>query len=376
MEDQRYEIARKLIEPLLAYYDANKRVLPWREDPSAYKVWISEIMLQQTRVLAVKPYFHRFIEALPSIQALAEVEQEVLLKLWEGLGYYNRARNLQKAAKIVVEEYDGVMPDALEQLLSLPGIGPYTAGAVASIAYQVKTPAVDGNVLRVMSRIFEDGRDILSQKVKKDWEQVLLATMSEKRPGDYNQALMEIGAMVCVPNGAPKCELCPFQKLCGAHAKGTWTQYPYKEPKKKRVIEERTVLVLRDAENMVLTKRPDTGLLAGLYEFPCIEGHLSSEEVLAYLKQLGLETVWISELIKAKHIFTHKEWHMIGYMVRMDELSDVKINQAQAKWKLVEPTETKTKYPIPTAYASYMKYLDITVGYERFDEKGNGVDGE
>lgn len=355
-----------MIEPLLAYYDANRRILPWREEPTAYRVWVSEIMLQQTRVEAVKPYFARFMDALPDIESLAMAEEEELLKLWEGLGYYSRVRNLGKAAKIVMEQYHGKMPDEVSELLKLPGIGSYTAGAVASIAYGKAVPAVDGNVLRVMSRVFEDERDVLLAAVKKDWENRILAEMSKDRPGDFNQALMEIGAMVCVPNGAPKCAQCPFQTFCKAHLHGTELAYPYKAPKKARVTEERTVLILRDENKTILVKRPSKGLLAGMYEFPVMEGYVTEQEIIAYLKQQGLETIWIKPLEDAKHIFTHKEWHMKGYMIRVDELDRRNVPK---EWLFVEPDETREKYPIPTAYAKYMKYLHITVGYEVFEKK-------
>lgn len=361
--DKREAVAALLAEPLLQYYDAHRRILPWREEPTAYRVWVSEIMLQQTRVEAVKPYFARFMEALPDIQALAAAEEEKLLKLWEGLGYYSRVRNLGKAAQMVMEVYDGVMPSELSELLKLPGIGPYTAGAIASIAYQKAVPAVDGNVLRVMSRIFRDDRDILQPQVKKDWEALLTRTMSQDRPGDFNQAMMEIGAMVCVPNGAPKCEECPLAELCQAHRCGEELLYPYKAPKKKRVQEKRTILILRDADCTVLVKRPEKGLLAGMYEFPVMDGYAEEKDVIAYLKEHGLDTLWITPLEEAKHIFTHKEWHMKGYMVRVDELTHGKVPE---EWLFVEPKETEQNYPIPSAYAGYMKYLQVTVGYEVF----------
>ncbi len=366
--EEREAVAAGLAEPLLQYYDKHRRILPWREDPTAYRVWVSEIMLQQTRVEAVKPYFSRFMEALPDIQSLAEAEEEQLLKLWEGLGYYSRVRNLGKAAKQIMEEHGGIMPSKVSKLLKLKGIGSYTAGAIASIAYGVPVPAVDGNVLRVMSRIFQDHRDILQGAVKKDWEDLLTLTMPKERAGDFNQALMEIGAMVCVPNGAPKCGLCPFADICQAHLCGRETDYPYKSPKKERVVENRTVLILREEEKSVLVKRPDTGLLAGMYEFPVMEGHVAEKDVIDYLKRQGVHAVWIVPLEDAKHIFTHREWHMKGYMVRVDELNR---GQMPEGWLLAEPKETEAKYPIPSAYARYMKYLQVTVGYEALrEEKG------
>ncbi len=364
--EEREAVASQMAAPLLQYYDAHRRILPWREEPTAYHVWVSEIMLQQTRVEAVKPYFARFMEALPDIKSLAAADEEHLLKLWEGLGYYSRVRNLGKAAVQVMEQYGGQMPSDIASLLKLPGIGSYTAGAIASIAYGAATPAVDGNVLRVMSRVFADGRDILNAAVKKDWEALLTHTMSKERPGDFNQAMMEIGAMVCVPNGAPKCELCPFQGMCQAHLTGTELQYPYKAPKKQRVAEERTVLILRDENKTVLVKRPEKGLLAGMYEFPVIMGHVAEEQVISYLKEKGIQTLWITPLEDTKHIFTHKEWHMKGYMIRVDELTR---GETPKDWVFVDREETKKEYPIPSAYAKYMKYLQVTIGYEVFQEK-------
>lgn len=363
--EEREAVAAGLSGPLLQYYDAGRRILPWREEPTAYRVWVSEIMLQQTRVEAVKPYFARFMEALPDIKSLAEAEEEQLLKLWEGLGYYSRVRNLGKAAKQIVAENSGKMPSTVEELLKLPGIGSYTAGAISSIAYGRVAPAVDGNVLRVMSRIFKDDRDILNTQVKKDWESLLTHTMSKDRPGDFNQAMMEVGAMVCVPNGAPKCHICPFENICQAHLCGEELKYPYKAPKKQRVIEERTILILRDENKTALVKRPEKGLLAGMYEFPILDGHVAEEAVVTYLKERGLDTLWITPLEDAKHIFTHKEWHMKGYMVRVDELTR---GETPADWLFVEPKETEKNYPIPSAYARYMKYLQVTVGYEVFKE--------
>lgn len=363
--EEREAVAAGLSGPLLQYYDAGRRILPWREEPTAYRVWVSEIMLQQTRVEAVKPYFARFMEALPDIKSLAEAEEEQLLKLWEGLGYYSRVRNLGKAAKQIVAENSGKMPSTVEELLKLPGIGSYTAGAISSIAYGRVAPAVDGNVLRVMSRIFKDDRDILNTQVKKDWESLLTHTMSKDRPGDFNQAMMEVGAMVCVPNGAPKCHICPFENICQAHLCGEELKYPYKAPKKQRVIEERTILILRDENKTALVKRPEKGLLAGMYEFPILDGHVAEEVVVTYLKERGLDTLWITPLEDAKHIFTHKEWHMKGYMVRVDELTR---GETPADWLFVEPKETEKNYPIPSAYARYMKYLQVTVGYEVFKE--------
>lgn len=356
-------------KPLLKWYDNNRRILPWRENPTPYRVWVSEIMLQQTRVEAVRPYFQRFTEALPDIQALAEAEEEELLKLWEGLGYYNRVRNMQKAAIRVMEEYSGHMPDTYEELLKLKGIGHYTAGAIASIAYGRAAPAVDGNVLRVISRIRKDERPISDAKVRLAVEQDLLEVIPHDRPGDFNQAMMEIGACVCIPNGAPHCEECPLSKICLAHADTTEKEYPKKASPKPRTVEEKTILVIRDENKTVIRKRGSTGLLAGMYEFPSMEGFHTAEEVAQYLAENGMRAIRIQTLQEAVHIFSHREWHMHGYMVRVDELEPVTPGQESKDWIYIEPEETKQKYPIPKAFAAYTKYLSIRLGNERFKEE-------
>ncbi len=318
-------------QPLLSWYDKNRRILPWREDPSPYHVWVSEIMLQQTRVEAVKAYYDRFMKALPDIASLAGANDEELLKLWEGLGYYNRVRNLKKAAVVIMEEYGGVMPSEYEELLKLPGIGSYTAGAVSSIAYGKRAPAVDGNVLRVLARLKGDGRDISLPAVRAEITKELWRDMESERPGDFNQALMELGALVCIPVGAPRCAECPWEGLCAAHREKKELDFPVKTPKKPRTVEEKTVLVILDENRAALRKRPEGGLLGGMYEFPCLGGHLSGDQVLAYLKGEGLSVLKIEKLPDSRHIFTHKEWRMIGYAVRVDELEkyNAKKNAAQ-----------------------------------------------
>lgn len=358
---------RAIPKPLLTWYDSNRRILPWREEATPYRVWVSEIMLQQTRVEAVKPYFQRFMTALPNIAALAEAPEEELLKLWEGLGYYNRVRNLQKAAIQIMEDYDGIMPDSYEELLKLKGIGSYTAGAVSSIAYGKPNPAVDGNVLRVIARIRKDDRCISEDKVKKAVENDLRKVMPVDRPGDFNQAMMEIGACVCIPNGAPHCEECPLRHICMAYADGTQLQYPNKAKAKQRTIEEKTILIIRDAEFAVLHKRPNKGLLAGMYEFPSMKGFHTAEEVQEYLAQNGLQVLRIRPLEDARHIFTHKEWHMKGYLIRVDELSPKKPGPDSSDWIYIEPQETRDKYPIPSAFAVYAKGLNMKLGIPQDD---------
>lgn len=349
----RLSVLDEIAAPLLAWYDRGRRVLPWREEPTPYHVWVSEIMLQQTRVEAVKPYYDRFMKALPDVQSLAQAKEEELLKLWEGLGYYNRVRNLGKAARMVMEEYGGRMPEDYEALLKLPGIGSYTAGAISSIAYGRAVPAVDGNVLRVLSRLRKDERDIAAAQVRKEIETELREVMPQ-RPGDFNQALMELGAMVCVPNGVPHCEECPWEKLCSAHLEGCELSYPNKSAKKERVIEEKTVLILRDKELAALRKRPAKGLLAGMYEFPCLPGRLSREQVIDYLKKQGLSILRIESLPDSRHIFTHREWHMTGYAVRVDELAERKGDDGLI---FVDQRAAKETYPIPSAYNAYKKFF-------------------
>lgn len=336
--------------PLLSWYEKNRRILPWREQPEPYRVWISEIMLQQTRVEAVKPYFARFMDALPDIGALARVEEENLLKLWEGLGYYNRARNLQKAAQQIMEEHGGEMPASYEKILKLPGIGSYTAGAISSIAFGIAEPAVDGNVLRVMSRLFNDPEEINKDSVKKRTEQLIREHMPRKRPGDYNQALIELGAIVCLPNGRPLCESCPLRSLCLARRAGTEESLPVKAAKKPRKIEERTVFLLEWEDKTAIRQRSNKGLLASLYEFPNVLGHLTEDELP---KALGIEKKEIlsaEKLPPAVHIFSHVEWHMIGYRVKLKA-------EHPEQYQMVRKEDILAKYPLPNAFGVYTKAL-------------------
>ena len=367
-EEFSLEALKCIPKPLLRWYDGNKRILPWREKPTPYRVWVSEIMLQQTRVEAVKPYYERFMRALPEVAALSDAPEETLLKLWEGLGYYNRVRNLQKAARVVMECHGGEMPADFDALLALPGIGNYTAGAIASIAYGIPKPAVDGNVLRVLARVRADGRCISDEKVRRAVEAELEKAMPKDRPGDFNQAMMEIGACVCVPNGQPHCEQCPLSGICKARAEGTVLAYPRKEAKKARTTEEKTVLVIRDEGRVALRKRPSKGLLAGMYEFPCLSGKLPEREVIKYLSENGLKVLRILPMGETKHVFTHKEWHMQGFQVRVDELEKNASGGDTADWIYVEPWETKENYPIPSAYDFYAKALAMIRGKNIFLE--------
>lgn len=355
---------KKIVRPLLEWFQKNARILPWREEPTPYRVWVSEIMLQQTRVEAVKPYFERFTKTLPDVKALAECEEEQLLKLWEGLGYYNRVRNMQIAARTVMTEYGGQLPADYEQLLKLKGIGSYTAGAIASIAYKIPVPAVDGNVLRVISRVTADRSDIMKQSVRREMEEALKEIMPKKEASAFNQALMELGATVCIPNGAPLCEKCPWQDFCEARLTECWQEIPVKTKAKARRVEEKTVFIIRDGEKIVLHKRPAKGLLAGLYEFPNAEGHLSEEEALAWVREKQLSPLRIQKLESAKHIFSHVEWHMNGYMIRVDELTRDKSGML-----FVDVKDSEENYPIPAAFGAYTKYMNIKLGNSRFEEE-------
>ena len=347
-------LSPQAVQTLLAWYQQNKRDLPWRHTSDPYRIWLSEIMLQQTRVEAVKPYYARFLETCPNIEALAELPEEKLMKLWEGLGYYSRARNLQKAAQKVVEQYGGVMPHTYEELLALPGIGEYTAGAVASIAYGVRVPAVDGNVLRVLARVSATDADITLPETKKDFRESLLRVVPHEA-GDFTQSLIELGATVCAPNREPMCHACPLSNICLAHREGKTNEIPVRSPKKPRRIEEKTVFLIRDGDRTALHKRPAKGLLSGLYELPNVEGHLSEEEVLAYLRTLGFEPLRIQKIEDSKHIFTHIEWHMIAYDVRIT--SEFDGFHGKSGMLLVPNGELHQNYAIPSAFGAYIKYL-------------------
>ena len=356
---------KQIVKPLLSWYDGHARVLPWRENRHPYRVWVSEIMLQQTRVEAVKPFFERFIKALPDVKSLAECPEDELLKLWEGLGYYNRVRNMQKAAQTVMEQYDGAFPADYEKLLSLPGIGHYTAGAIGSIAFDIPMPAVDGNVLRVLSRVKASYEDILKQSVKSSMEKEVRKIIPADRAGDFNQALIELGAIVCVPNGKARCAACPLAFCCMAKEKGIVDELPKKKAKKERRLEQKTVLVLREGDRVGIRKRSAKGLLAGMYELPNLEGCLGENEVLEWIRKQGLSPLRILPLAGAKHIFSHVEWQMTGYAVSLEETE----HMDRDGLFFIDAKETEEKYPIPAAFAAYARYMDIVLGQERYEER-------
>ena len=334
---------------LIEWYDENARILPWREEPTPYRVWVSEIMLQQTRVEAVKPFFERFMNALPTLPHLAYASEDELAKLWEGLGYYNRVRNMKKCAIECVEKYGGKLPSTYEELLTLPGIGTYTAGAIASIAFKQCVPAVDGNVLRVFSRVLISEDDILKERTKKKFQNIIQEYIPENRSDAFNQALMELGAMICVPNAAPRCNICPVAKQCLGYQQGEAHRLPNKTAKKARRIEKKTVLVIVCENEILLYRRPQEGLLAGLYEF-----HLLNKEVTRNHIQEELPDVKIKKVVtlhKAKHIFSHIEWHMKGYLVEIENKT------IDGIWCKIEDIEQV--YAIPTALKVFREALRL-----------------
>ena len=347
------------VQPLLEWFEVFARTMPWRSNPEPYWVWVSEIMLQQTRVEAVRAYFDRFIAALPNIAALANVEDEKLMKLWEGLGYYSRARNLKKAAIVCVEQYHGELPRTYEALLKLPGIGSYTAGAIASIAYEQEVPAVDGNVLRVISRLLAWEEDITKQSVKRKMEAALLELMKRVHPNPrtFTAALMELGALVCIPNGAPCCMECPWKSICLARIQKKVERIPVKKKKIVRKIEERTVFLIQDGDLTAIKKRPSTGLLAGLYELPNIEGFYSEQEVKRIWEEKLKLPLTVERLKDGKHIFSHIEWHMQAYRVIIPKILEQNklLREQEGELFFVTQEELNTNYALPNAFKTWKK---------------------
>lgn len=339
---------KRIQELLFSWYTSHFRALPWRVDVTPYHVWISEIMLQQTRIEAVIPYYQRFISALPDVAALASVSEDALLKLWEGLGYYSRARNLQKAARVLVEKYHGALPADYDCLLSLPGIGEYTAGAITSIAFSIPAPAVDGNVMRVLSRLTGDDTDVLSTAGKKRFSNLAWELVPEEQPGRFNQALMELGETVCVPNGTPRCDVCPLRSECVACRDGLTNSLPVRIKKTKRRVEQRAVLLIRSAGDppaVLLHRRDDTGLLAGLWELP----NTTAENPLEAL-DASLRTYCrlVGELPESRHLFSHIEWRMSGYAYDITEPITLPDGYALATLE-----ELQASYPLPSAFRTY-----------------------
>mgnify|MGYP002626193565 CR=1 FL=1 len=355
----------ELIPPLTKWFAGAHRSLPWRSEPTPYHVWVSEIMLQQTRVEAVKRYYARFLEHLPTVAELAACPEDRLLKLWEGLGYYNRARNMQQAAKDIMETFDGAFPSSYEEILSLKGIGSYTAGAISSIAFHLPYPAVDGNVLRVLMRVFGWDLDIALGATKTQIERLLKEYLdrTEIDPGQINQSLMELGALVCLPNGEPHCAQCPWESVCVAHQTGRETELPVKKAAKQRRIEARTIVLVTDRDGVLLKKRPKKGLLAGLYEFLNLDGKQDADAVLATVKNLGFTPLRITSLPAAKHIFSHVEWHMCGFLVRVEEVESALCRSLEEKLdaQMVDRTQLEEVYAVPSAFRVYTQIAKTLV---------------
>ena len=343
------QINAQLPSLLLPWYMENKRDLPWRKDKEPYHIWLSEIMLQQTRVEAVKGYYNRFLNTLPTIRDLAVCDDDVLHKLWEGLGYYSRVRNLKKAAIQIMEQHGGIFPEEYDQVRALPGIGDYTAGAICSIAFDFPTPAVDGNVLRVVSRLTEDATPVDDLRYRRQVRDQL-ATVYPKDAGAFTQALMELGATVCGPNWAPRCEECPVKTICAAAKHGTAENYPVKKPKAKRRTEEKTVFILSCDGAYALEKRPDKGLLAGLWQFPNTEGKLEVPQAMAYLEEQGLRPREVLRQLERKHIFTHISWEMRGIYVEVMERAE--------KYTWLSADEIRANAAIPTAFRQFWEEMD------------------
>ena len=339
--DEREEL-RAAVPPLLEWFRRSKRDLPWRTQRTPYTALVAELMLQQTRVEAVKDRYNEFLRRFPTAESLAEADEEEVLKYWEGLGYYSRARNLHAAAQIIAREG---FPQTWVGLRSLPGVGDYTAGAVASIALGLPTPAVDGNVLRILTRFFADGRKIDGQGAK-TYFSALLAEVYPPETADLTEALMELGAIVCVPNGPPACGACPWSGLCKAHLMGREEDFPVRGEKRARKREELDVFVLRRDGLYALCKRSGKGLLAGLWEFP------NEPSAEGKLRGWVLKNGDLLATERAKHVFTHVEWHMTGYLATLPSAC------AAEKFVWASAEEIRSRYAIPSAFKAFMKWLE------------------
>lgn len=345
----------KDLQALIAWYIQNKRSFPWRDTGDPYDVWLSEIMLQQTRIEVVKRRFLEFKNELPTIGALAACDDDKLLRLWEGLGYYSRARNLKKCAQVLMQNYDGKLPADHDALLKLPGIGPYTAAAIASISFRLPYPSVDGNVLRVVARLEGVRDDVRAPQTVKQLTSLLQPYYNKAlNPGTLNQAIMELGETICLPGALPDCAHCPLQKNCYAHLHHETGTIPYRSKNAERKIIHRTLLVIRDGERFLIHKRPSKGLLAGLYEFPGVEKSLTKKEALREASLLGVTPLFIKTLPESRHIFTHREWLMQAYEIRVEELDDF----SRAEYLLVTKEEL-LHLPIPSAFKTYTDYYSL-----------------
>ncbi|HEX6922231.1 MAG TPA: A/G-specific adenine glycosylase [Bacillales bacterium] len=338
----------KFQENLTDWYESEHRDLPWRKDRDPYKIWVSEVMLQQTRVDTVIPYFERFINRFPTVEALAEADEETVLKSWEGLGYYLRARNLQEGVREVHEKYEAKVPDNKKEISGLKGVGPYTAGAILSIAYGKAEPAVDGNVMRVMSRVLMVEDDIAKPKTRKLFEATVAELIPEGRTSEFNQGLMELGAVVCTPK-SPKCLLCPVQEHCRAFAEGRQDELPKKGKKKPPKVVPMAVAVLKNGDGKVLIhRRPQQGLLAGLWEFPGFEvsrdGNKKEQLTQQMKETYGIEADLDKRLRNIQHVFTHLKWELAVY----EGIVKQPISE-QDNLKFVSVDELKA-YPFPVSH--------------------------
>ena len=332
--------------PLLQWYGEHARDLPWRREPTPYRVWVSEIMLQQTRVAAVLGYFAKFMDAFPTVQDLAAAPEDQLMKLWQGLGYYSRARNLQKAARQIVDTFGGVFPTDYGDIRSLAGVGDYTAAAIASISFGQPVPAVDGNLLRVAARVMGDDTDITTTQGKRHFTAALQEIIPLDFPGQFNQAMMDLGAMVCLPNGAPLCQQCPAEAFCQARKQGRTKDLPVRPAKKPRRVEERVVFLLFRGGKVALRRRPGKGLLAGLWEYP---NELAPAE--GAMADWGL-TGEVTHGGTGVHIFTHVEWRMTAQCWQ--------VNQAQlpAGWVWADRDALRRQYAIPSAFSPFQVLVE------------------
>ncbi len=344
MSTKNTRIFARLPQVLLPWYRANKRDLPWRADKDPYHVWLSEIMLQQTRVEAVRGYYARFLQAAPTVQALANLPQEQLFKLWEGLGYYNRARNLQKAAKIVAER--GEFPNTYNEILALPGVGPYTAGAVASICFEQPVAAVDGNVLRIIARMTQLADPIDADATKTQMAAQLQRVYPQGACGDFTQALMELGATVCTPK-SPKCEVCPAKDFCRAFKHKTVEKFPVKLPKREKRAEQKTVFYLLCGDRTAIERRQGNGLLAGLWQLPNLAGALTAQQALEQVAAWGAEPLELRQELHRTHIFTHIKWDMVCYVIAC------KTPCSRFVWGSRE--QIQKDYALPTAFRMFVE---------------------
>ena len=343
--EEKSQIYQQLPEKLLPWYQSKARTLPWRADQDPYHVWISEIMLQQTRVETVIGYYERFLAAFPTVKDLAEAEEDQVLKLWEGLGYYSRARNLHKTAKMIQDQYQGIFPQDHKKILSLPGIGSYTAGAITSISFNQPKAAVDGNVLRVMTRLTEDYRCIDDESTKKSIAETLEKIYPPEQSGDFTQSLIELGATICLPNGDPLCNLCPMEKFCLANQKTTQKQLPVRKKKTKKREEDLTIFVFHTEGKIALEKRTENGVLHGLWQLPNLEGTMSENEVVTYLKKHKISGT-IQKIQKGKHIFTHIQWNMTCY--------HIECSQSFGPYTWADEEGIEKEHTIPTAFKKFL----------------------